>query len=61
MQRMLDDPNYRFVFGKLNVGEHGWEYNTELIEFPKPRPRFVSLGLLNYWFKCMVIAGRRRS
>jgi hypothetical protein len=35
MQRTLDSPNYRYVFGKLNVGAHGWEFNTDLIEFPK--------------------------
>lgn len=34
MQRMLTSGEYRFTFGKVNVGKPGWECNSELIEFP---------------------------
>ena len=33
MQRMLTSGDYRFTFGKVNVGKQGWECNSELIEF----------------------------
>jgi len=33
LQRMLTSENYQNIFGRIKIGTHGWQCNTDLIEF----------------------------